>query len=62
VTPGTTSALSEFAIGAGQTVEFHVEGGIAFSTGITIMITAGQGLTNNAAITAGDVTGFTLHS
>lgn len=62
VTPGTTSALTEFAIGAGQTVEVTVEGGIAFSTGITIMVTAGQGLTNNAAVTAGDVTGFTLHA
>jgi hypothetical protein len=33
-----------------------------FSTGITIMVTGGQGLTNNTAVTAGDVTGFTLHA
>jgi hypothetical protein len=62
VTPGTTSALFEFAIGPDATVEWHVEGGAAFSTGITIMITGGQGLTNNTAVTAGDVTGFTLHA
>lgn len=62
VTPGTTAALTEFAIAANQTVEFHLEGGAAFSTGITIMVTGGQGLTNNTAVTAGDVTGFTLHA
>lgn len=62
VTPGTTSALTEFAIGPNATVEWHVEGGAAFSTGITIMVTGGQGLTNNTAVTAGDVTGFTLHA
>lgn len=62
VTPGTTAALTEFAIAANQTVEFHLEGGAAFATGITIMVTAGQGLTNNAAVAAGDVTGFTLHA
>jgi hypothetical protein len=35
-----------------------LEGGAAFSTGITIMVTGGQGLTNNTAVTAGDVTGM----
>ncbi len=60
VTPGTTSALTEFAIGPNATVEWHVEGGAAFSTGITVMVTGGQGLTNNTAVTAGDVTGFAL--
>jgi hypothetical protein len=62
VTPGTTSALAEIGIGAGQTIEWSLEGGAGFSTGITIMVTGGQGLTNNAAITAGDVTGMTLHA
>lgn len=62
VTPGTTSALTEFAIAPNQTVEFNMEGGAGFATGITIMITGGQGLTNNTAITLGDVTGFTLHA
>ena len=60
VTPGTTSALTEFAIGPNATVEWTAEGGAAFSTGITVMVTGGQGLTNNAAVTAGDVTGFAL--
>ena len=62
VTPGTTSALTEFGIPANSTVVWNVEGGAGFSTGITIMVTGGQGLTNNTAVTAGDVTGFTLHA
>jgi hypothetical protein len=62
VTPGTTSALTEVAIGPNMNLEWHIEGGAAFSTGITIMVTGGQGLTNNTAVTAGDVTGFTLHA
>jgi hypothetical protein len=62
VTPGTTAALTEFGIGPNMTLEWHIEGGAAFSTGITIMVTGGQGLTNNTAVTAGDVTGFTLHA
>jgi hypothetical protein len=60
VTPGTTSALTEFAIGPNATVEWNATGGAAFSTGITVMVTGGQGLTNNTAVTAGDVTGFAL--
>ena len=60
VTPGTTSALSEVGIKAGQTIRFTFEGGAAFSTAITIMITGGQGLTNNTAVTLGDVTGFAI--
>jgi hypothetical protein len=62
VTPGTTAALAEIGIHNGTTVNITVEGGMAFSTGITIMITGGQGLTNNTAVTAGDVTGITLHA
>lgn len=62
VTPGTTSALSEIAIPPNQVIEFRLEGGVAFSTGITIMITGAQGLTNNTAVTSGDVTGFTIHA
>lgn len=62
VTPGVTAALAEVGIGAGQTIEWSLEGGAGFSTGITIMVTGGQGLTNNTAITAGDVTGITLHA
>lgn len=62
VTPGTTSATTEIGIAGGRTLAWSLEGGAAFSTGITIMITGGQGLTNNTAITLGDVTGFTSHA
>ena len=62
VVPGTTAALAEIGIPPNQVLECHWEGGIAFSTGITIMITGGLGLTNNTAVTLGDVTGFTTHA
>lgn len=62
VTPGTTAALAELGIGAGQTIEWSLEGGAAFSTGITIMVTGGVGLSNNTAVTLGDVTGMTFHA
>lgn len=61
VTPGTTSATAEIAIAPNTTVSWTLEGGGSFSTGITIMVTGGQGLTNNTAVTAGDVTGMTFH-
>lgn len=60
VTPGTTSALAEIAIPPGRSVVWTLEGGAAFSTGITVMVTASQGLTNNTGVTAGDVTGIAL--
>lgn len=62
VTPGTTAALTEIAIPPNQQLLVQLEGGAAFSTGITIMITGAQGLTNNTAVTSGDVTGFTIHA
>lgn len=62
VVPGTTAALTEIGIPPNQVLECNWEGGIAFSTGITIMITGGLGLTNNTAVTLGDVTGFTTHA
>lgn len=58
VTPGTTAATAEIGLGAAQTLNWSLEGGAAFSTGITIMVTGGQGLTNNTAVTLGDVTGM----
>lgn len=58
VTPGTTSATAELGIAPNSTVTWTLEGGGAFSTGITIMVTGAQGLTNNTAVTAGDVTGM----
>lgn len=62
VTPGTTSALTELAIPANGILKWHAEGGAAFSTGLTLMITGGAGLTNNTAVTASDVVGFALHA
>jgi hypothetical protein len=62
VTPGTTAATTEIGIGAGRTINWSLEGGAGFATGITIMVTGGQGLTNNTGITLGDVTGFTSHA
>ena len=57
VTLGTTSALFEVGIPAGQNVTLDLGGGIGFATAITMAVTGGQGLTNNAAVTLGDVTG-----
>ena len=58
ITLGTTAALYEIAIPPNQPVQFVMEGGIGFATAINIAVTGGQGLTNNAAITVGDVTGI----
>ena len=58
ITLGTTAALFERAIPANGVLQFTQEGGLAFGTAINIAITGGQGLTNNAVVTAGDVTGF----
>jgi hypothetical protein len=58
ITLGTTAALLEVGIPPNQTVQFVMEGGIGFATAISMAVTGGQGLTNNAAITVGDVTGI----
>lgn len=62
VTLGTTAAITEIGLNAGQRLELNLEGGLAFGTAITIAITGGQGLTNNTAVTLGDVTGFSVHA
>lgn len=62
ITLGTTGALFEIGIPPNQTVQLNLDGGIGFSTAINIAVTAGQGLTNNAAVTAGDVTGIIAFS
>lgn len=62
VTPGTTSALTEIALPQNQRVNIHIANGGAFATGVMVMITGSQGLTNNATVTLGDVTGFTVHA
>jgi hypothetical protein len=58
VTLGTTAALLEVAIPPNQNVNLALGGGIGFATAITVAVTGGQGLTNNTAVTLGDVTGI----
>lgn len=56
---GTTAALFEIDIPAGQTVEFTYEGGIGFSTAITYAVTGAKGLTDNTGgLGVNDVSGF----
>lgn len=62
VTLGTTAAITEIGIAPGGRIELECEGGIGFATAITIAVTGGQGLTNNTAVTLGDVTGFSVHA
>lgn len=59
-TLGTTAALFEVDIPAGQIEVFNMEGGILFSTGITFSVTSAKGLTDNTAtsLAANDVSGF----
>lgn len=59
-TLGTTPATIDIAIPAGQSIEFQIEGGVGFSTAITCAVTGARGVSDNTAITAGDVTGFAL--
>lgn len=61
-TLGTTAAVLDVCLPPNVPVRVSFEGGIGFATAITCAITAGRGLTNNAAITLDDVTGFTLHA
>jgi len=58
ITLGTTAALFEVALPTNQPVTITFEGGLAFTTAINVAVTAGQGLTNNGAVTLGDVTGL----
>ncbi len=64
VTPGTTSANFERPIAAGGSLELSFDGGLGFSTGMMIMVTAARGLTDNTAtgLALGDVSGFTVHA
>jgi hypothetical protein len=59
-TLGTTPAILDIAIPPNQCLKVHLEGGIGFATAITCAITGARGVTDNTAITAGDVTGFAL--
>ncbi len=58
ITLGTTAALFEIGIPPNQSVTNEFPGGIGFATAINIAVTGGQGLTNNTAVTLGDVTGI----
>lgn len=58
ITLGTTAALLEIGIPPNQTIQFSLDGGIGFATAISMAVTGGQGLTNNTAVTVGDVTGI----
>lgn len=59
ITPGTTSATFEIALPPNVPVQIDTpEAGLAFATGIVVMIAAAQGLTNNGAVTGNEVTGF----
>jgi hypothetical protein len=58
ITLGTTAALFEIAIPPNSTVPIAFDGGLGFGTAISMAVTGGQGLTNNSAVTLGDVTGF----
>jgi hypothetical protein len=62
VTPGSTAATTEIGIAAGRELFMSLDGGVGFSTGITVMITGAAGLTNNTAVTLADVTGFGVHA
>jgi hypothetical protein len=64
VTMGSTSALFEIPIPAGQPFHFEYQGGLAFSTGIMWAVTSARGLTDNTTtgLAAGDVTGFSAHA
>jgi hypothetical protein len=64
VTPGTTAAAFERPIAVGGSLELAFDGGLGFSTGMMIMVTAARGLTDNTAtgLALGDVSGFTVHA
>jgi hypothetical protein len=57
VTLGTTTAIAEICINPNQNISIKIEGGFSFASAITLAVTGGQGLTNNTAVTLGDVTG-----
>lgn len=62
-TLGTTAAVFEIDIPAGQLIEFMAEGGLSFSTAITWSVTSAKGLTDNTStgLAANDVSGFLIY-
>ncbi len=62
-TLGTTPAVLDIPIPPNNNpTRFTLEGGIGFSTAITVAITSARGLTNNSTITLDDVTGFAVYA
>ncbi len=59
VTMGVTNAIFEVALSSGNTKTISIPGGVGFSTGLQIAITAGRGATDNTSVglAAGDITG-----
>jgi hypothetical protein len=58
VTLGTTAAIFEIDLAAGQRAEFNLPGGIAFATAITVAVTGAKGLQDNTgSLGASDVSG-----
>jgi hypothetical protein len=59
-TLGTTAALFEIDIPAGQTITFTFEGGLPLTTAGTYSVTSAKGLTDNTStgLAANDVSGF----
>jgi hypothetical protein len=57
ITPGTTAATYQYAIPANGIIQIEVPVGWSHGTGIVAMVTGGQPLTDNTAITANEVTG-----
>lgn len=62
ITLGTTPAVWEIDIPAGQTLYIEQEGGIAFTSAISYAITGAKGLLDNTAITLNDVSGVILYA
>jgi hypothetical protein len=59
-TLGTTSAQFAIDIPAGASINFEMDGGMAFATAMTYSVTAAKGLTDNTStgLAVSDVTGF----
>ena len=64
VTMGTTAAAFEMDIPAGGTLNFMLEGGIGFATGIMWAVTGAKGLTDNTTtgLAANDVSGAVFYA
>ena len=56
--------MIEIDIPAGQSVQFKLEGGLGFATGISYAVTAAKGLTDNTAtgLAVNDVSGFATYA